>query len=83
MPLDVATLETSIFDALIKAFSSNDLPPESKAVTEERYRVFASELREAIDVFVRSGTVVTTVNVVPPSSVIVSGTPGVGTGVVT
>ena len=78
MPLDVATLETSIFDALIKAFSSDDLPSEAKSATEERYRVFASELREAIDVFVRSGTVVTVVTQDTP----VVGT-GTGTGVVT
>lgn len=76
MALDTKTLESDIYDALIKAFSSDDLPAEAKEDTEQRYAEFAKELKNAISAFVKSGTVSTNVT----TAVNTSTSTGVGTG---
>jgi hypothetical protein len=76
MALNRTSLEETIYQALLEAFSSDKLPVDAKKDTEERYASFASDLASAIEDFVKSGTVSTNVTTVVNTST----STGVGTG---
>jgi hypothetical protein len=80
MALDVATLETTLETVIKDAFKFNDIPDgDEKNAAKQQYQELAAGLASAIDTFVRSGTVSTTVT----TSGTASAQSGTGTGSVT
>ena len=60
MALNFESLQTQIYQSLEKTLAS--VPEGSKDESKKIYRALATELALAIDAYVRSATVITTVN---------------------